>query len=123
MPYRRTASWPGVVFFAAFVLLVILLVTARGGASDRAGNDTAKCRSVATTHASADGIRAKHTGCKLGRTVAKTFISRLQCKLERQCTVVGFDCSTPETGSEDVKVFREHCTRGEEKRVGFTAHV
>jgi hypothetical protein len=123
MPYRRTTtSWSKGFLFAALVVLVIVVVPARGSATGRSGGPT-KCRAVATTHASADGIRVRHADCKLGRTVAKTFISRLQCKLQRQCTVVGFDCATPETGSEDVSVFREHCARGKEKRVAFTAHV
>ena len=124
MPCRRTpASRPHAFIFAALVALMIALVPAQVAASGRSGHDTGKCRPVATNHASANGIRVRHVGCKIGRTVAKTFISRLQCKLQRMCTVVGFSCASPDTNSEDPSLFREHCVKGEEKRVAFTAHV
>ena len=108
---------------ATVAATLAVLAPATAASASRGADDARKCANVTTSTASATGIRTKHVGCHIARGIAKTFINRTMCKLQRECTVSGYDCSTPETGEEDTLVFRETCGKGEENKVSFTAHL
>src|SRR4051812_31818180 len=108
---------------ATAIAAILALAVLTSSAAASGAEDSHKCSSVTTSTASATGIRAKHAGCFIARSIAKTFINRTMCKLQRECSVSGYDCTTPETGEEDTVTFRETCTKGEEQKVSFTAHL
>ena len=84
-----------------------------------ATGSTVSCKPVSAAHGSASGIRARSAGCRTGRGVARDFVSRSGCKLQRACRADGFKCVSAED-NPNVTHYPVTCADAP-RRITFTA--